>query len=770
MFLNRLHTFSARLWALFMAIAIFPILVVVTVAIILYNHLVFETANTMLADLRDDKIRQLCAWQNRTAEDCVFLATAAYTPLADSADPSSACTYYHSQPTLSYYLQRHPEINHLTFLCGQSGHILFSTMPTILASNLFSTAAFTRALHTNTVVFCEGASTSESTDVQFDFAYPVRTTNTLAHSLPKAVLIVSSSAEKLRSSLIASRLRLGETGEILLVKKNASPLRPLNSNMHSPQKFADRFIHALAPYLGFHADTRSGLIQATDAKGHAVLAATAPVPNLDLLLIVKQDLAEIYNVMDRCLVLTALIIPIILAILIPLARNLARRVTGPFGVIKAVAEQLHAGNLSARTNITRSDEIGDIARALDTAAETIEFETNKRAATIQQVEEELYRAQRMDSIGNLAGGIAHDFNNMLQAILGFAELLEIDTANTPELHDNVVEIQRAATRAKDLTHQLLAFAQKQVSMPTVIRVNDFITASEKMFKRLLHVDTTLHVHLDPTVTAVYTDPNQLQQVLLNLISNANDARRPKTPQTIVITTAMVDIQAPKNTHAQPGSFLKLSIHDKGVGISAEHLGKIFEPFFTTKAPGKGLGLGLSVVDSIVRSQKGWITVDSNVDTGTTFEVYLPAVVDLSLQTQRVRTFHNLHDFKGNGRTVLLVEDEEVLRNITTHHLVEAGYHVLAADGVQQADFFWKEHHASIDIIVCDVVLDDGNGIAFSTSIRATAANLPILLISGYSQDILDKDRLTSNQLRFLAKPYSSKALLNEVAFLLSVNT
>lgn len=765
MFLNRLHTFSARLWVLFMAIAIIPILMVVTIAIILYNHVVFETANTMLADLRDEKIRQLCTWQNRTAEDVAFLASIMHMhPAGESPD----CTC-HYQDILAYYSQRHPEVKHLSFLCGQSGRVLFSTMPLPLASNLVSTTAFTRAQHTNSVVFYQEPSAAESADVHIDFAYPVRATNAMEQSAPTAVLIVRSSAERLRTSLISSRVRLGKTGEVLLVKKNSNPLSPLNST-RSPQKFTDRFIHALIPYLGFHADARTGLIQTTDSHGHAVLAATAPVPNLDLMLIVKQDLAEIYTIMERCLVLTALAIPIILAILIPLARNLARRVTGPFGVIKSVAEQLHAGNLSARTNITRNDEIGDVAHALDTAAETIELETNKRAATIQQVEEELYRAQRMDSIGNLAGGIAHDFNNMLQAILGFAELLEIDTDNMPELHDHVVEIQRAATRAKGLTHQLLAFAQKQVSMPVIIRVNDFILSSEKMFKRLLHVDTTLQMHLDPAVTSIYIDPNQLQQVLLNLISNANDARRPKMPQTIIIMTAMVDIQTPKNAQAQPGPYLMLSIHDQGVGISAEHREKIFEPFFTTKAPGKGLGLGLSVVDSIVRSQKGWITVDSDVETGTTFAVYLPIAVDLSLQTQRVRTFHNLHDFKGNGRTVLLVEDEEVLRTITTHHLVEAGYHVLAADGVQQADSFWKEHQASIDIIVCDVVLDDGNGIAFSTSIRATAPRLPILLVSGYSQDILDKDRMTSNQLRFLAKPYSNKALLNEVAFLLSVNT
>lgn len=388
----------------------------------------------------------------------------------------------------------------------------------------------------------------------------------------------------------------------------------------------------------------------------------------------------------------------------------------------------------------------------------------------KELEKQVQEAQKMESVGRLAGGIAHDFNNMLQGILGFAELIEMDVRNKDLVtHENILEIQRAAGRARDLTKQLLAFGSRQLIQMMAVNLNTQIRSMRKMLACMAGDGISFRFQLESALHLVWADPTQIEQVIMNVVINARDA------MTVQKGSAMIGIvthnvrrtieDCPAHCLTASCDYVCLSISDSGGGIREEHLPLIFEPFFTTKEVGKGTGLGLSVVYGIVKQHNGWIEVDSVVNVGTTFMIYFPAYQNSS-DVQHVFVHEDVEQKRcGSGMTVLVVDDEEVVRHLNARALQAAGYRVLSAASEEEGYACFVEHQSEIQLLFADVLLNGGNGIDLADRVRRVQPHLPVLLCSGAAQSLL-RERAIQHNYAFIEKPYSAEHLLSAIDRLL----
>jgi CheY-like chemotaxis protein len=362
----------------------------------------------------------------------------------------------------------------------------------------------------------------------------------------------------------------------------------------------------------------------------------------------------------------------------------------------------------------------------------------------------------METVGQLAGGIAHDFNNMLTVINGHAGLL-LDSGGLPsEVTESLKQIYMAGERASNLTRQLLFFSRKRAIQRRSLELNLIVDEVAAMLRRLIGEDITLELKLDPALPAVDADAGMLEQVLINLAINARDAMAHGGP--IKIHTRAVDRAAtdiPVNCAAQPGRFACIMVQDVGCGIPPDVIGRIFEPFFTTKELGKGTGLGLATVFGIVQQHGGWIEVDSQVGVGTRFNIYLPAAPrSATPKAEDAGT-----KVKGGRETVLVVEDEEGVREFTVSVLRLYGYRVLQAHSGVDALEVWLRHSARIDLLLTDMVMpDDMSGPQLAARLRAEKPELPVVFASGYSQELANQVFAACPSAQFIHKPYQPRAL------------
>jgi len=376
----------------------------------------------------------------------------------------------------------------------------------------------------------------------------------------------------------------------------------------------------------------------------------------------------------------------------------------------------------------------------------------------RQMEEQVRQSQKMDAVGRLAGGVAHDFNNITQAILGFSDLLleSLDMADARRL--DVVEIKKAALRAVNLTSQLLAFSRKQVIAPTVLDLNGTVASTLKMLQRLIGEDIRIETRLAHDLARVMADAGQMDQVILNLAVNARDAM--PTGGVLKISTENVTLgaaDAARLQDARPGDFVCLTVTDTGSGMSPEVMSHIFEPFFTTKGEGRGTGLGLSVIFGITQQHNGWVNVYSREGCGTTFKFYLPSCPAAAGGEARPGDLQASPT--GRGERILLVEDEHELRALSCRILAEVGYHVTTAENARQARALLATETGDFDLLFCDVVLPDGNGIEFADECRQQSPSLPVLLSSGYTDDRSRWPTIEKRRFTFLQKPYAVNTLL-----------
>ena len=377
----------------------------------------------------------------------------------------------------------------------------------------------------------------------------------------------------------------------------------------------------------------------------------------------------------------------------------------------------------------------------------------------KHLEEQLRQSQKMEAIGKLAGGIAHDFNNLLTAIMGYTELILVQMKPDNPHRENLEEIRHAGKRASSLTQQLLAFSRKQVLKPKILNLNHVVKGMERMLERIIGEDIHLNSQLDPSLDKIKADTGQMEQIILNLTVNAVDAM----PNGGTLTIKTQNKTVPHNagdlpTESRPGKFIYLSFHDSGEGIDNKIIPQIFEPFFTTKA--KGTGLGLSVVYGIVKQHNGWIDVHSEPGGGTTFGIYFPALA--SGEEENLEQELSLMEFGGNGETILFVEDETGVREISVKALRDYGYKVTEAENAGDAHKILEEQNGNFQVVVSDIVLPDKSGIEFTENIQSLHPNIKILLTSGYADHRSHWTDVVKKGIPFLQKPYSLVDLLKIV--------
>jgi len=379
----------------------------------------------------------------------------------------------------------------------------------------------------------------------------------------------------------------------------------------------------------------------------------------------------------------------------------------------------------------------------------------------QAIQAQLQQSQKLEAIGTLTGGVAHDFNNLLTAILGCAEMALLRSEKDSPVTHEILEIQSAASRAAELTRKLLLFGRKHPAKVVSLDLGRIIDDMLKLLHRLIGEDVGISTALEQGLWTVHADAGNMEQVLLNLVLNARDAMPKGGKVTIRTENVMVpESKRKKVSEAQAGPHVLLSVTDTGVGMNRETMDHLFEPFFTTKAPGKGTGLGLSVVYGIIKQHEGWIEVASTPGQGSTFSIYLPAILDAAGEQKQTR--QALKNLKGHGEHILVVEDSDGVREFAKMALSENGYDVTAAANSEDAWPLFQKKPGRFDLLFCDVVLPDQSGLDLFEQMKGRHPNLKILLTSGYSEGKSRYPLIQQKGFEYLQKPYTLLQLLTAV--------
>ncbi len=374
----------------------------------------------------------------------------------------------------------------------------------------------------------------------------------------------------------------------------------------------------------------------------------------------------------------------------------------------------------------------------------------------------------MDSIGQLAGGIAHDFNNLLVPIVGYAELGMMATLPDNKIYTHFEQIKGAGERAASLTRQILAFSRQQVLEMKIINLNQVIIEFEGMIRRLIGENIILKTHLTDGVLALKADKGQLEQVLLNLVINARDAMPDSGQLTIETATIMLDESyTARHVEAQPGPHVLLAVSDTGHGMDAATQQRVFEPFFTTKSREKGTGLGLATVFGIVKQHGGNIWVYSEPGRGTTFKIYLPAIESL---TTTAKSEEPSGELIAGTETIMVVEDEDSVRELVCSTLQEVGYNVLTTADPTEGLKLASMHQEHIHLLLTDVIMPYMNGRELFQQIATVRPDMKVLYMSGYTNDAIVHHGVLDEEIAFLQKPFTIHSLLQKVRAVLDLGS
>jgi len=385
----------------------------------------------------------------------------------------------------------------------------------------------------------------------------------------------------------------------------------------------------------------------------------------------------------------------------------------------------------------------------------------------KQLEEQLLQSQKLEAVGQLAGGVAHDFNNIMGVILGYAELAQSRVPRESPVATQLGHVRAAAERAASLTRQLLAFSRKQFLQPEELNLNDVVVDLSELLRRLVGENINITLQTSDDLGRVKADPIQIQQVLINLAVNARDAM-PKGGR-LMITTANAELDAASGQLRSPvplGNYVMVSVSDTGIGMDEQTRSRIFEPFFTTKEMGKGTGLGLSIIYGIVKQSGGHIWVESEPNRGTTFKIGLPRVSQSSeaaIHESRIPPAVST----ATG-TILLVEDEILLANMTREVLEQSGFQILQASSGEEALTLAKAFQAKIDLLLTDVVLGAGiDGTILAERLRTSRPDLKVIYMSGYNDVMTSLGGKLTPPETLLEKPFNTNTLRDKVREILS---
>ena len=377
------------------------------------------------------------------------------------------------------------------------------------------------------------------------------------------------------------------------------------------------------------------------------------------------------------------------------------------------------------------------------------------------LENQFRQAQKMEAVGRLAGGVAHDFNNLLMVISGYAEVLLEHTRKNDPLYPKIEAIHQATDRATTLTRQLLAFSRKQLLELKVVDLNIIVEDIKRLLRPLIGENIELQTQLATDLGRTRADAGQIEQVLMNLVVNSKDAMPNGGKITIQSANARLNHEDVRREYSyiHPGLYVVLSVTDTGEGMDKETQLRIFEPFFTTKEKGKGTGLGLSTVYGIIKQSGGYVLVQSEPGQGTTFRIYLPRVEDA---LEPVGTAGTSSSQNGGSETVLLVEDEESVRQLVRETLESKGYKVLEADNGEAALRIVSNHSDKIDMLITDVVMPGMSGRELSARLCASRPQTKVLYLSGYTEDAIGHEGVVDPDTAFLQKPFTLQMLSRKV--------
>jgi signal transduction histidine kinase len=391
------------------------------------------------------------------------------------------------------------------------------------------------------------------------------------------------------------------------------------------------------------------------------------------------------------------------------------------------------------------------------AAERIQAAERRADEQKARLEAQLWQAQKLEAVGQLAGGVAHDFNNLLTVQFGHLNLLQEAHDLPADVRESLSEIEKSATMAARLTRQLLAFSRRQILQITRLDLNAVLDHILSMLRRVLREDISLELKMAADPLWVDADAGMMEQVVMNLVVNARDAM--PAGGRLTLATEALDVSAealPAHAECGPGRYVRLSVTDTGQGMDADTRERLFEPFFTTKAPGQGTGLGLATVYGIVTQHKGWIDVESTQGEGTTFRVYYPEATDPGDSQAETEKALQLAP-RGHGETILLAEDNPAVRRAVTASLERLNYKVVAAANSIEAVQAWDDRHGAIDLLLTDMVMPEGgNGLQLVNALREKRPGLKAIIMSGYSQELV-ADGLSPDIL-FLPKPCTAVSL------------
>jgi PAS domain S-box-containing protein len=433
---------------------------------------------------------------------------------------------------------------------------------------------------------------------------------------------------------------------------------------------------------------------------------------------------------------------------------------------KEMIRQLNKNHLVAKHQMRYRTAKGKMGEA-EVWAESIELEGQRCMLAITrdvtemiELEAQLRQAQKMEAVGRLAGGIAHDFNNMLGIIIGYSDIsLGLIAADSP-VNRYISETKKAGERAALLTKQLLAFSRKQVVFPRLLDLNEVVRNATEMFLRLVGEDVALEFRPHASLSSIKADPGQIEQALMNLVVNARDAM--PTGGKIIIETGLAELDEDyvalhRASHA--GQYVVLAVSDTGCGMDEAIQSQIFEPFFTTKGVGHGTGLGLSTVYGIVKQSEGNILVYSEPGKGTTFKIYFPRVNE---KAEALMLSNDEVEPRGRSETILVVEDDETLRELTVKLLRDGGYRVIQSKDGEDALRIMATSEAGIDLLLTDVIMPERSGPELVRELEKGHPNTRFVFMSGYSDDMVKRHGLLMQEDHFLEKPFTKRSLLVKV--------
>ena len=435
-----------------------------------------------------------------------------------------------------------------------------------------------------------------------------------------------------------------------------------------------------------------------------------------------------------------------------IAYLISGRITKPLNRLTDRVKDFSCGKECKEIIVETGDEIGNLASAFNDMVDSL----RKREAEKEELEEKLRHSQKMEAIGTLAGGVAHDFNNILMAINGYGALIQFELDEGSKLWSYADQIIRAGERAANLTQRLLAFTRKQVISPRPIILDEIVRNIDKMLSRLITEDIELKFHLEAADKFVMADADQMDQVLLNLVTNARDSM--PHGGTIIIATCVVTLEddfVKRHDQQNGGEYLLVTVSDNGVGINEDIRERIFDPFFTTKEVGKGTGLGLSMVYGIVKQHNGIIELDSEAGKGTTFRIYLPLIEPVSKKEQGKSPVF----LQGNMETILVAEDDMVVMGLLKGLLEKNGYNVITATNGEEAVRKFIDHRDSIRLILLDVIMPRKNGKEVYDEIIGIRSDIKAIFMSGYTNDIIDWKGALQEDINLISKPVRPGDLL-----------